>query len=1147
MRLWDPVDGSPQGQITGEFRSVFGVAFSTDGRFFGLSGDMTGVIDTEDSGAVRRMEAWSLPCFEPLEGGHLVDGTGVCSQHLSRSAIQLIVELALRPGMPGHGVAPDVVRRRPRHNLGILAALSGDGRRLALAGRGPEIALWDVASMKPLPSLRGHVRDVTALAFAPDGATLASASADGTVRIWNPETGTPRAQLTGHTDAVRAVAFSPDGTLLATAGVDETIRIYHSTGRSTTFSTYPVRREVRPHAFWREPDCALPRQAGPIAAMALSPDSARLATASGDRVIHVWTLKRCREEFSFSGLGGPVSSLAFSHDGRELAAVGANGFIYFLNLAARNLGKSLKAEGGRAVAYSPDGRLLAYGGDRMILHVLDAKTFRELKIVGNFQRPHRRVTALQFSPDSMRLMVGTDEGRGVDLVDLTGHEPTRGIGPTTRGIDIYPFAVVSASGGPVHVVDYHRGIMGVQQEPGVLTDVGVPFEGNLHYHASPSVFPGRGRGGVMWRLNGASAEFYQVWDSRGIKFMEFSLRRDLVVIADWDGAVRSYRLDRRFPKVAVTGHSILDAQGGVAFSGHLKPVTALGFSHDGNALVSASADGSVHTWQLASRELRRVVPPTNTPISALVSAPGGKFIVAIHPDHLPRFSDQHGEGWTYNNRPWDTLGFGQELGPIRALAYSLDGSAAMMARDGSVSLRRGRYMDEFLRIKSQGGMAMAYLPDARSLVTGHGDGSISVWDAIGGQRQAAWKGHAVGITAIALLSGTRLIATIDEGGNAKFWNMETFQEAPFLGSAPRPIRKIAGSPNGEFVATIGDDPVVRVWDAAGGALVQEFHGHSATVLDIAFHPRGRLLASAGDDRIVRVDKIRRESGDVPGKGVLTEPAVERPREDVDTPPAAATGPDPDAYAVVIGVERYRHPGLPSAQFAARDARAVGAYLTRSMGFDPKNVVVLENEAAGKGDLVKYLGTWLRNRATAKGRLLVFFAGHGTPHPETGEGYLLPHDADANYPEDTGYGLRALYETLGGLPSRDIRVVLDACFSGLGPRSVLAMGTRPLVTVQSSAGAVGANTVVIAAASARQVSGSYRESQHGLLTHFVLKGLSGAADADRDGRVVTGELFGYVRPLVEAEARRQNIKQTPEIIPGLERLGPRREAVWIKLR
>ena len=63
-------------------------------------------------------------------------------------------------------------------------AFNADSTRLAVAGPGPEIVLWDTRARTPLDTLRGHVRPVTSVAYSADGRFLASGDDEGGVRLW---------------------------------------------------------------------------------------------------------------------------------------------------------------------------------------------------------------------------------------------------------------------------------------------------------------------------------------------------------------------------------------------------------------------------------------------------------------------------------------------------------------------------------------------------------------------------------------------------------------------------------------------------------------------------------------------------------------------------------------------------------------------------------------------------------------------------------------------------------------------------------------------------------------------------------------------------------------------------------------------------
>nr|HPK53739.1 caspase family protein [Smithellaceae bacterium] len=145
-------------------------------------------------------------------------------------------------------------------------------------------------------------------------------------------------------------------------------------------------------------------------------------------------------------------------------------------------------------------------------------------------------------------------------------------------------------------------------------------------------------------------------------------------------------------------------------------------------------------------------------------------------------------------------------------------------------------------------------------------------------------------------------------------------------------------------------------------------------------------------------------------------------------------------AVIIGIETYQN--LPQSDYSVNDAKMVKDYV-KALGFRERNIEFLTNERATHSGIVKVIDAWLRNNARPGGRIFVYYSGHGAPDPATGEAYIVPYDGDPNYLPETSYPLKKLYEKMGSLPATEIMVVLDACFSGAGGRSVLAKGARPL--------------------------------------------------------------------------------------------------------
>ena len=234
-------------------------------------------------------------------------------------------------------------------------------------------------------------------------------------------------------------------------------------------------------------------------------------------------------------------------------------------------------------------------------------------------------------------------------------------------------------------------------------------------------------------------------------------------------------------------------------------------------------------------------------------------------------------------------------------------------------------------------------------------------------------------------------------------------------------------------------------------------------------------------------------------------------------------------AVVIGVEKYQD--LPASDYSSSDAKLMKEYLV-SLGVKERNIELLLNERATQSSIKKTVETWLHNKAKKESKVFIYYSGHGAPEPKTGDAYIVPFDGDPNYLEDTGYSLKRLYEKLGKLQVAEVAVVLDSCFSGAGGRSVLAKGARPLVMMVDT-GVLSSNIAVLSATQGTQISTSSSEKGHGVFTYYFLKAL-------KDGKKTIAEIYEYIKPLVEDEAKQLNVQQSPSISPDVEKIKGRFE-------
>jgi formylglycine-generating enzyme required for sulfatase activity len=244
----------------------------------------------------------------------------------------------------------------------------------------------------------------------------------------------------------------------------------------------------------------------------------------------------------------------------------------------------------------------------------------------------------------------------------------------------------------------------------------------------------------------------------------------------------------------------------------------------------------------------------------------------------------------------------------------------------------------------------------------------------------------------------------------------------------------------------------------------------------------------------------------------------------------ADSPSSDTYAVVIGIGHYREEVIPKVPYAVQDAHAIASIFEGQSGIQRDHIRLLTNSHATGNDL-RTIGDWLSRRVNPDSTVYIYYAGHGTPDPKTGEPYLVPWDGHPDYPAGL-FPLKDFYQSLDRLPAKSVIVFLDSCFSGTAGRSVIATGSRPMALKAEYPWLISGKIVVFAAATGSQISSDYDNAGHGLFTHYVISGLQGHADMDKDGVITLKELFPYVRDHVAHTAVKElDREQTPRLLPG----------------
>lgn len=227
------------------------------------------------------------------------------------------------------------------------------------------------------------------------------------------------------------------------------------------------------------------------------------------------------------------------------------------------------------------------------------------------------------------------------------------------------------------------------------------------------------------------------------------------------------------------------------------------------------------------------------------------------------------------------------------------------------------------------------------------------------------------------------------------------------------------------------------------------------------------------------------------------------------------------FAVIIGNERYTQ--VAQVPYANNDARIFAEYCKKTLGLPEKNVKVYEN--ATYGTMIGAVSDIQKIARAFKGdiNVIFYYAGHGIPDEATGDGYLLPIDADGMNMR-VCYPLSQLYKDLASMQARSVTCFMDACFSGAQRGSGMVVAARG-VTIKAKNDHPTGNTVVFTAATDKQTAYPYEEKGHGMFTYYLLKKLR-----DTKGDCTLGELGTYICDEVAKQAVVTNGKeQTPVVL------------------
>ncbi|HYA13236.1 MAG TPA: caspase family protein [Syntrophales bacterium] len=237
------------------------------------------------------------------------------------------------------------------------------------------------------------------------------------------------------------------------------------------------------------------------------------------------------------------------------------------------------------------------------------------------------------------------------------------------------------------------------------------------------------------------------------------------------------------------------------------------------------------------------------------------------------------------------------------------------------------------------------------------------------------------------------------------------------------------------------------------------------------------------------------------------------------------------WAVVIGISNYKDSRIVPLRYASKDGKSFYDWLISASGgkYPPSNVRLIINEEATGQNIKDALFNWL-GKALAEDLVIIYFAGHGSPQSpdQPNNLFLLPYDTQYDNVAASGFPMWDIETAFKRfIKAKKVVVIADACHSGgvgqsfdIARRGDRSIEINPISASFQNLSQIGDGIAVISASDEKQFSQEGIEwgGGHGVFTYFLLKGLQGDADYNKQGRVTLGELIPYLSEKVRRETR-----------------------------
>lgn len=236
-----------------------------------------------------------------------------------------------------------------------------------------------------------------------------------------------------------------------------------------------------------------------------------------------------------------------------------------------------------------------------------------------------------------------------------------------------------------------------------------------------------------------------------------------------------------------------------------------------------------------------------------------------------------------------------------------------------------------------------------------------------------------------------------------------------------------------------------------------------------------------------------------------------PRRNTNTSPAPAINTNRDypspayskevkIWAVIVGVAAYN--SMPSLRYTDDDAYKIYAFLKSPEGgaLPDEQIKVLIDDSATKKGILDSMEE-LFAKADNNDMVMLYFSGHGLA------GSFIPHDFDGLNNRIKHSDIEAIFQKS---KAKHKVCYADACYSGsfeYGEKSIVGAKMKDFYNKLEN---TSSSTALMMSSRKHEISLEFLGLKQGVFSHFLIKGLGGEADKDKNKMVTMEELFGYVK-------------------------------------